>query len=99
MEVFKKFPGLENRLETLCQTRCDDILENMLVNDVEYKRLCEERSETSMALKKAVSRTEANDLFEKYADAVCEQETYEQEALYRQAINDVLDIIKDLGLS
>ena len=98
MEIFKRFPELENRIEKLCQMRCDEILANMLEHDIDYKRLVDKRTEASMALKNAVKGTEANDLFEKYADIICEQETYEQDSLYKQAVHDVLDIIKDLGL-
>ena len=98
LKVLEKHPEAGERLNRLCESRCDEILTDMLENDSEYNRLFSERAEASMALKNSVLGTEADGLFEKYSDAVIEQEVYEQNTLYRQAVSDVLEVLCSCGL-
>ena len=98
MKSLEKHPDVKNRLDLLCESRCDEILTQMLENDSEYNRLFDKRSDASMALKNAIIGTEADELLEEYTDAVIEQEVYEQNTLYRQAVNDVLAVLRDCGL-
>ena len=81
------------KLNTLCPTRRDEILAQMIKTDGKYDKLRKKRAETSMALKKAISSAGADALFESYSDAVYAQEFYELDAIYRQALRDVSEAL------
>ena len=95
MESIEKHSELIEQLSELFKTRRNEILTEMLITDGEYKRLCEERADASMALKNAVVGTEAARLFEEYSDTIFAQEVYELDSIYKQAVYDILEIIEN----
>jgi len=98
MEINDKYSKLEEQLEMLCQIRRYEILENMLKTDDVYKKLCKERTEASVKLKNKLIDPEISELFENYSDAIFAQECYEIDSIYKKAISDALDIMKNQGL-
>ena len=98
MEIFDKYPELAKKFEMLCLTRRNEILESMLETDSEFKKLCGERADSSMALKNAFGDVKLNVLYEKYSDSVYAQEVYELDAMYKQAFCDALFAIREQGL-
>jgi hypothetical protein len=94
MEILSKNPELANHFNMLCQTRRDEILSQMMENDEQYEKLCKKRADISMELKMLLSDAETDALFEKYSDAVYEQEIYELDAIYRQGLHDALDYLQ-----
>ena len=97
MKGLEKYPDLKKRLETLCEDRRNGILTQILESDDEYAKLSTARAEASMALRNVLDNEKAV-LFERYSDSVYAQEVYELDALYRQVIQDTLEIMKDCGL-
>jgi hypothetical protein len=95
MDITDKHPKLKEKLETLCQTRRDEILSRLVDADREYNELRRKRADASMELKKAIGGTEADELFETYSDTVYAQEVYELDAVYKQATIDVLAILEN----
>ena len=74
MDILNKYPEVKKQLEKLLQTqqaRRNEILNYMLETDTEYKKIVQERSQTSAALKNMLVGIEANTLFEEYSDAIC----------------------------
>ena len=98
MEILNNHPEIIKQLETLYKTRSGEILSQMLNNDNDYQRLCNEREEASTALKKAVNETEADALFEKYSDTIYAQEIHEHDCIYRQATHDTVNLLSERGL-
>lgn len=96
MEFLDRYPKLAEQLELLCKTRRDEILAHMIETDKEYEQLRAKRADASMALKNAFYSTD--ELFEEYSDAVYAQEVYELDAVYRQALYDALNALKEQGL-
>jgi hypothetical protein len=98
MEFLEKYPALKERLESLYESRSNEILTEMLKTDDKYNQLFENRANTSMALKKSFTEAESNKLLEEYSDTIYEQEIYEQNFLYRQAIYDALSVLHNSGI-
>ena len=91
MDILDKYPELKDKLEKLLHTKRNDILNNMLETDNEYKTLCDERVRTSTELKNMLVGFETDILFEEYSDAIYAQEVYELEAVYKQGFIDAID--------
>ena len=98
MDIFTKHPNVKGAFEALCLTRRDEILTQMLKTDSNYDKLIKKRADSSMALKKSISGTNADILFEAYSDAVYAQEIYELDIIYKQALYDALDLLKNHGI-
>ncbi len=98
MENLERHPHVGQLLKSYCENRSEQILNCMSETDDEYKRLVKNRTDASMALKGATAGTGADALLERYTAAVYEQEIYEQNFMYRQAVNDTLDVLHDSGL-
>lgn len=96
MGLLDKYPVLVKQFEVLCRTRPDEILAHMIETDSEYESLRRSRADTSMAVKDALDSSEA--LLEAYSDAVYAQEVYELDAIYRQALYDAIDALKNQGI-
>jgi hypothetical protein len=95
MDIIDRYPKLKEKLESLCQTRRDEILACLVDTNSEYEKLNRERADASMALKNAIEGTAADELFEEYSDAVYAQEVYELDVVYRQATIDVLKVLEN----
>ncbi|MDR1674145.1 MAG: hypothetical protein LBR54_01685 [Oscillospiraceae bacterium] len=98
MKIFKKHPALEKQFEKMYQTRRDEILNEMLSNDEEYKRLNNKRTDASMDLKRRIAGTETDILFEKYSDAAFAHDAYELDALYKKGVEDALNVLEENDL-
>lgn len=96
--IFEKYPELKDRVELLSQTRRNEILTEMLGADTEYNELCRERADTSMALYNALTAFKLDSLFDKYSDAIFAQECYELDAVYRQAVIDIIEVMQELRI-
>lgn len=94
MDFMEKYPELRLRLKSLCENRRNEILEHMLESDDEYIKLRNERTESGVALKKALDDSKV-DLYEEHTDALFAHEIYELDAMYRQAVFDTLGILKE----
>lgn len=98
MDILNRRPELKDTFETLCRTRRDEILAQMVKTDGAYDQISRARADASMALKRAVGGTDADGLFEGYTDAVYAQEAYELDAVYKQALRDALEVLEERGL-
>lgn len=98
MEYFRSHPELEKEMETLCQTRRDEILSQMVESDSEYNELCRKRADASMALNNVLIENKKEYLLEQYSNAIFAQEVYELEAFYKQALIDTVNTLHELGL-
>ena len=91
MDILLKYPEIKAELDKSLRTKRDEILSEMLKSDCDYKRLVDERTAASIALKNSLAGlAEANILFEKYSDTIYKQEIYELNAVYRHGITDAV---------
>lgn len=97
MDVFNRHPELKKLFEENFKTKPYEILTDMLQTDKVYAELCRNRADKSMDLKKLLTDTAADTMFEAYSDAVYAQEVYELDCIYRQAFSDALKILKELA--
>lgn len=98
MDFFDKYSKLEKQFEILCRTRRDEILSHIIETDSEYESLRRNRADASMVLKEVLGRSNADRLFEEYSDAVYAQEVYELDTIYRQALYDALEAVRNQGI-
>ena len=98
MNNFIDNPNIKQEYYHLCKTRRNEILSEMLHTDKSYIELCQNRTNASIALKKALSNSDSNVLFNDYSDAIYKQEIYELEAVYKQAFIDALNIVSNQKL-
>jgi len=98
MGISDKYPKISAWFDEIKLTRRNEILTSMLGNDEEYKRLCNERADASMALRQSLETPALELLFEKYSDTIYAQEVYELDALYKQGFNDAVGILDENGL-
>lgn len=96
MDIFEKHPDLEMEFNRLCQTRRNELLQEMVETDGKYDVLRRTRTDASMRLRDALA--DNHSLLEEYANAVFAQEGYELDALYRQGFLDALQVLKELDL-
>ena len=96
MEALGDNPELAKCFKMLCQTRRNEILSQLLENDKAYQKLCRERADISMELKALLPDENSNALFERYSDAICAQEIYELDAIYKQGLHDALDSLQKI---
>jgi hypothetical protein len=97
MEILINYPAIKEQLESLCRSRRNEILSELLEGDSEYKRLCIERANASMILRKSLDDKMAK-LFEVYSDCLYAQDVFELDLIYRQAIFDTLKILAENNL-
>ena len=99
MDILIKYPEIKAELEKSLQTKRDEILSAMLKSDCDYKKLVDERTAASMALKNSlVGLAEADILFEKYSDTIYKQEIYELNAVYRHGFTDAVTALQNYQL-
>lgn len=99
MEILKKYPKAAKQFEKMYETRRNEILMEMLETDYEYKKLCKERTDSSMELKAAIVGSDIDILFEKYSDTAYAQDAYELDAIYKKAIEDAMSVMEKNGIS
>ena len=97
MEALQKYPNIKKRIESLYESRCNEILSRMIEVDNEYARLRNERADASMALREILDEVGIG-LVEKYSDSVYAQEVNELDEIYKQATIDVLNILHESKL-
>jgi len=95
MDILNKYPELKNKLEFLLQTKRNEILSQLLESNNEYKTLCNERTQASMAVKNMLAGSESDILFEVYSDAIYAQEVYELNSVYRQGFIDAIIALQE----
>ena len=97
MEYLEKYPYLKKPIEAMFENRRNEILNQMLEADSKYLELSKKRAKTSHDLLETLDDTQA-ELFEQYSDSIYAQEIYELDSLYKQAVNDTLNLLHDCGL-
>ena len=71
----------------------------MLKSDCDYKKLVDERTSASMALKNSLAGfAEANILFEKYSNTIYKQKIYDLNVVYRQGFTDAITALQNYQL-
>ena len=98
MDILEKHPELKKQLDKLLQTRRSEILNDMPETDSDYKKLVQERTQASMALKNMLISFESDKLFEEYSDTIYAQEIYELDAIYKQAFIDAVNVCQEQEL-
>ena len=89
--IFNNHPAFKMAFEGLYKTRRDEILTEMLEIDDCYKKLCQQRADTSSTVFEVMKSSGKVDIFEEYSCAIYEQEIYELEAVYKAAFSDAVD--------
>ena len=97
MKILANNPIVKEQLESLCGSRRNEILTELLENDSEYKRLCTERTNASMVLREALDNKTVK-LFEAYSDCLYAQDVFELDLMYRQAMFDTLKTLAENNL-
>jgi hypothetical protein len=82
-----------NFINEMLVTRRNELLDELL-EDAEYIKLRDISAESSMAVKRAVSDTAADELFEQYCDDNIRKQIYELDFFYKKALDDALGAVK-----
>lgn len=97
MDYMEKYPELRLQFKSLCENRRNEILTHMLEVDDEYTKLRNKRADAGVALRESLDNSKVH-LYEDYSDALFAHEIYELDTIYRQAVSDTLNILKETGL-
>ncbi|MCL2197423.1 MAG: hypothetical protein FWB80_00720 [Defluviitaleaceae bacterium] len=94
--ILSKYPSINAELETLCTTRRDEIIDNLLKRDKDYQSLTKRRADTSQEVLEVLKSHDKADLFEAYSDAIYEEEVYELSVIYKEAFLDAVEMTNKL---
>ncbi|MCL1878806.1 MAG: hypothetical protein FWF80_08100 [Defluviitaleaceae bacterium] len=92
-KILNVYPFFAEIFEDMCATRRREITEKLPELDAHYKALARQRADTSQVVLKILIEHGMVDHFEAYSDAICEEEIYELDAIYREAFLDALEFI------
>jgi hypothetical protein len=92
-EVFEKYPFLKEGFDERCEMRREEIIDDLLKSDANYRTLTRQRADTSQVVLKILSERGMADLFEAYSDAVYAEEIYEGEMIYKSAFIDAVEMM------
>jgi hypothetical protein len=97
-EILKKYPAIKTSFEDLCDTRREEIINELLMSDTDYQLLTQRRADTSEAVLRILSEQGATDPFESYSDAVYAEEVYELDVIYREAFFDAVETMERMKI-
>jgi len=98
-EIFlEKYPTIKSRFEELCAVRRDEIVEDLLVTDEQYKLLTKCRATTSQKVLHALDMCGKSEQLDCYSDAVSEEEVYRVSTIYKEALLDAVEMLQMLKI-
>jgi len=93
---FEKYPAIKIVFEKLCDIRRDEIVDELLVTDEQYKLLTQRRVNTSREVLNTLNMCGKSEQLESYVDAIGEEEVYRIIAIYKEAFLDAVEMLEQL---
>jgi len=93
-EVLSRYPTIKSTFDELYVTRCDEIIDELLEFDENYKLLNQQRADTSQIVLEFMKEHNMAEHFENYSDAMFAEELYVLNAVYKSAFIDAIEEIE-----
>jgi len=97
-DILEKCPAIKTRFEALCIARQDEIVDELLSTNEEYQLLTQQRARASQVVLNTLLTLSQSEQFEDYIEAVAKEELYRINVIYKEALLDAVEMLKELKI-